>query len=266
MIKKTTKISKLFILFIFLVLSCQNNTHSFDNVTVINNYTVDIFADKPTISDTNKDFILKLIPLIQASNQDILEERELLQVMYSHVSRRIKIKRSKKKWLKSLEIKYRGELNETLFENDQNTILEYLSELLSRVDIVPIRLALTQAAIESGWGSSRFCIEGNAYFGIHCYSAGCGIEAQAAEDAGFEVKKYNNAQESVKDYLQFLNSKRGLQRFRDERMYYLHCDAKKADLLKLAGTLKGYSADNLSYQQMIRSILNNYIPENISDF
>ncbi len=265
MIKKTTKISKLFILFIFLVLSCQNNIDSADNLTVINNYTYAIFADKPAISDTNKDFILKLIPLIQSSNRNVLEERELLQIIYSNVSKGKKIKHREKRWLKSLEIKYRGVQNKTLFKNDQDIILAYLSELLSRVDIVPIRLALTQAAIESGWGSSRFCIEGNAFFGIHCYSAGCGLEAQASEVNGFEVKKYINAHESIKDYLQFLNSKRGMQRFRDERLNYLYSNAN-ADLLKLSGTLKGYSADNSSYQQMIKSILNKYIPENISDY
>ena len=40
-----------------------------------------------------------------------------------------------------------------------------LGNLLVRVDIVPLSLALSQAAIESGWGTSRYMNEGNAIFG-----------------------------------------------------------------------------------------------------
>lgn len=37
--------------------------------------------------------------------------------------------------------------------------------LLRRVDVVPASLALAQAANESAWGTSRFALEGNNYFG-----------------------------------------------------------------------------------------------------
>ena len=33
------------------------------------------------------------------------------------------------------------------------------------MDIIPVSLAIAQAAIESGWGTSRFALEGNALFG-----------------------------------------------------------------------------------------------------
>ena len=50
-------------------------------------------------------------------------------------------------------------------------LLEYkvkkgdISELLLRMDMVPVSIALAQAAKESGWGTSRFALEGNAIFG-----------------------------------------------------------------------------------------------------
>ena len=34
-----------------------------------------------------------------------------------------------------------------------------------RIDIIPVSIALAQAAKESGWGTSRFALEGNAIFG-----------------------------------------------------------------------------------------------------
>ena len=38
-------------------------------------------------------------------------------------------------------------------------------ELKSRIDIIPVSLTIAQAAIESGWGTSRFALKGNAFFG-----------------------------------------------------------------------------------------------------
>ena len=51
-------------------------------------------------------------------------------------------------------------------------LLEYkvkkgnLDELIKfRMDMIPVSIALAQAAKESGWGTSRFALEGNAIFG-----------------------------------------------------------------------------------------------------
>ena len=48
-------------------------------------------------------------------------------------------------------------------------------ELLSRMDVIPVSIALAQAAKESGWGTSRFALEGNAIFGQWTWT-GQGIE------------------------------------------------------------------------------------------
>ena len=55
-------------------------------------------------------------------------------------------------------------------------LLEYkvkkgdIKELIERVDIIPTSIALAQAAKESGWGTSRFALEGNAIFGQWTWS------------------------------------------------------------------------------------------------
>ena len=43
------------------------------------------------------------------------------------------------------------------------------------MDIIPVSIALAQAAKESGWGTSRFALEGNAIFGQWTWT-GQGIE------------------------------------------------------------------------------------------
>jgi len=175
-----------------------------------------------------------------------------------------KIRLPEQRWLHKITHKYRGEKDINLRRVPPAEALDYLNELLTRVDIVPVRLAIAQSAIESAWGQSRFCVEGKAYFGIHCYQPGCGLKAKADENGGFEVKKYTSLSESVKDYLLFLNSKKSMQRFRNARFKYYH-DQAEYSIEKLAGSLKGYSAIGHSYQEMINQILKNYIPDNISD-
>lgn len=264
MLKIITKPSLLLGLLTFVFFSLPKCTYNPDKEKDTSNYNENLFEGKTNIPDSHKDFILKLIPLIQHSNQEVLIERERLLLIYSMVSDEKRIRLREKRWLKKLENKYRGKINETLFENDQQTVLDYLNELLSRVDMVPIRFALAQAAIESGWGNSRFCKDGHAYFGIHCYKAGCGIKAKADEEGSFEVKAYQTAQESVTDYVLFLNSKRGMQRFRNERINYFHKDIEQS-LPRLASSIKGYSAIGQTYQFMIESILRIYIPKDIAN-
>jgi Bax protein len=264
MLKTITKHSLLLGLLTLVFFSFPKRTYNPDKEIDTNSYNESLFEGKINIPDSHKDFILKLIPLIQHSNQEVLIERERLLLIYSMVSDEKRIRLPEKRWLKKLENKYRGKTNAKLFENDQQTILDYLNELLSRVDMIPIRFALAQAAIESGWGNSRFCKQGHAYFGIHCYKSGCGIKAKDDEEGGFEVKTYQTAQESVTDYVLFLNSKRSMQRFRNERINYFHKDIEQS-LPRLARSIKGYSTIGQTYQFMLESILRIYIPEDIAN-
>lgn len=225
----------------------------------------ELFEGKADMPENHKRFILELIPLIQQVNQNVLEEREKLKAIILTIELKQPLKSSDKKFLSKLATHYLGKNEEEIkFEQNFND-LKFLNELLKRVDIVPVRLALAQSAIESGWGRSRFCNEGNAYFGIHCYTNECGIKANANSDGGFEVKSYASANESVIDYVHFLNSKRGMQRFRNERIRYFHTDSIP-DLLRLAGSMKGYSAIGDTYKYMIKSILDKYIPEEIANY
>ena len=56
------------------------------------------------------------------------------------------------------------ELSEEYETSDSN-----LGNLLIKVDVIPISMALSQAAIESGWGTSRYLREGNAIYGQYTF-------------------------------------------------------------------------------------------------
>ena len=69
-----------------------------------------------------------------------------------------------REFLKGFWPQWLFELSEKYESNDSN-----LGNLLIKVDIVPISLALAQAAIESGWGTSRYSREGNAIYGQYTF-------------------------------------------------------------------------------------------------
>ena len=90
--------------------------------------------------------------------------------------------------------------NNELSENQLNDLAKKYridtpskEELLKVIDILPPSLVLAQAANESDWGRSRFAKDFNNYFGIWCFSKGCGvIPKERDEDAIHEVASFNS--------------------------------------------------------------------------
>ena len=77
----------------------------------------------------------------------------------------------------------------------------------SRVDVIPVSLAVAQAAIESGWGTSRFAIEGNAFFGQKIIgSKANGIKPKESQDPFIKVRSFNSLEDSVNAYAKNLNT------------------------------------------------------------
>jgi Bax protein len=79
-------------------------------------------------------------------------------------------------------------------------------ELLKVIDILPPSLVLAQAANESDWGRSRFAKDFNNYFGIWCFSKGCGvIPKDRDEDATHEVASFNSLEDCIDYYVLNIN-------------------------------------------------------------
>ena len=79
--------------------------------------------------------------------------------------------------------------------------------LLKRVDAIPPSLALAQAANESAWGTSRFAVQANNFFGQWCFKKGCGVVPNKRdEDKVHEVADFRTPKDSVKSYMMNLNT------------------------------------------------------------
>jgi Bax protein len=78
---------------------------------------------------------------------------------------------------------------------------------LSRVDVVPEGLALAQAANESAWGTSRFARDYRNFFGLWCFTEGCGVKPrQASAESTHQVAAFDSVRAGVAYYLLTLNS------------------------------------------------------------
>ena len=183
-------------------------------------------------------FIQIILPLILEENNLILLDRKKLFSILN------KNKNSKKEinWL-NRKFKQYGVLNKDI------------PTLKVRMDIVPVSLAIAQAAKETGWGTSRFALEGNALFGQWTWS-GDGIKPAGAEsDTKHKVMKFKVLKASVRAYQRNLNTHSSYKNFRQMRAQ-LRDDSEKLDSLLLADQLDNYAETGKEYTKILKQIIN----------
>ena len=128
-------------------------------------------------------------------------------------------------------------------------------ELLARVDILPPSLVLAQAAEESGWASSRFTIEGNAFFGQWDFSGkGMIPEKQRKELGNYGVARFDSPLASVEGYMFNINTHTAYQKLRALRAK-LRVNGKLLTGIELAGTLDKYSERGQAYIDGLKKMI-----------
>ena len=190
-------------------------------------------------------FIKIVLPLILEENNRIrIDRKKLFKILNKNMN-----SKAEKKWLIS-KFKQYGVLNKDL------------STLKVRMDIVPVSLAIAQAAKESGWGTSRFAIEGNALFGQWTWS-GEGIKPAGVDsEEKHKVMKFKVLKASVRAYQRNLNTHGSYKEFRSERANMRDSD-EELDSLILADYLDKYAATGKEYTKIIKQIIKQ---NNLKDF
>ena len=182
-------------------------------------------------------FIKIILPLILEENNRIkLDRRKLFAVLNKN-----KNTNSEKQWL-NLKFKQYGVVNKDL------------STLKIRMDEIPVSLAIAQAAKETGWGTSRFALEGNALFGQWTWS-GEGIKPAGADnDTTHKVMKFKILKSSVRAYQRNLNTHSSYKDFRLARAE-LRDNKMKLDSLILANYLDKYAETGKEYVKILKQII-----------
>ena len=129
-----------------------------------------------------------------------------------------------------------------------------LSTLKIRMDEIPTSLALAQAAKETGWGTSRFALEGNALFGQWTWS-GEGLKPKDSDSSeGHKVMKFNILQASVRAYQRNLNTHKSYKEFRKARAE-LRSQGKELDSIILSEHLDKYAETGTKYVEILKKII-----------
>ena len=127
--------------------------------------------------------------------------------------------------------------------------------LLKRLDGVPPSLALAQAVMESGWGTSRFALEGNALFGQYTYKSMTGMVPKRRDaDSRHRVRRHGNLLAAVRAYVHNLNTHPAYEDFRSRRAHLRRAGSPVAGY-DLAGELHHYSERRAAYVGAIRRII-----------
>ena len=204
-------------------------------------YSIDLLPKEiKQIESTKKKkefFIQIVLPLILEENYLIKLDRKRLFVILNKNNNT----ESEKKWLKS-KFKQYGVVNRDF------------TTLKIRMDEIPVSLAIAQAAKETGWGTSRFALEGNALFGQWTWN-GEGIKPASADSgATHKIMKFKILQASVRAYQRNLNTHSSYKEFREARAIQRDNDGK-LNSLELVKYLDKYAETGKEYIVVLKKII-----------
>jgi Bax protein len=156
------------------------------------------------VSTQKEKFVEIMLPLIKKANQKTLRERAFVKRFFAKLEKNGfgSIDQKEMKRLALLSKKY----------NIKNLFDKY--EYLLKIDKVPESLALTQAALESAWGKSRFAKYANNIFGQWTYGKKGLVPENREEGKTHKIKIFNSLQDSVDAYVANLNRNRAYKDFR----------------------------------------------------
>jgi len=203
-------------------------------------YLTKLPKDLKTLGDakTKRELFIKIVlPLILYENEKIIDDRKrLFKILGKNFN-----SPGEKVWLNRRFKEYKIE--------DKD-----FAELKMRMDIIPVSIALAQAANESGWGTSRFALEGNALFGQWTWSKK-GISPKNKDpDQSHKILQFQILKASVRAYKNNLNTHNAYREFREVRAK-LRQSGTNITGLALIKYLKNYAAIGEKYTEIIKGII-----------
>ncbi|WP_136805776.1 glucosaminidase domain-containing protein [Desulfosediminicola flagellatus] len=201
------------------------------------------------VPDKTSIFISLVLPNILRVNNEISATRGRLKGLFEKRRQFKRLTQKEQWWLNRLAWGYGC--------NPEDT-----KELLLRVDVVPVALALAQAINESGWGTSRFALEGNALYGQH-FSKGNKGQYIVSRRGNVKVAAFDSIYEATRSYIHNLNSVWAYSGLREIR-----AELKKHELAltghDLAIGLERYSELGVRYVHDLRYIIKRYELEKLN--
>jgi Bax protein len=138
--------------------------------------------------------------------------------------------------------------NNQTFINSVGECVNYIYHTTTDIYPVNFEVLLAQAALESGWGNSRFALEGKNLFGIRTYDLREPHMLPSNNPKKWGVRVYQHECDSVQHYIDIINNGSAYEKYRELR------DNGIEDSLQYVETLGAYAADK-QYFPKLRSII-----------
>jgi len=206
-------------------------------------------SDELTVENKKRLFFRSTSPLILRANELIMVDRNRLMDIRSSFGNNSAITNKDQLWILKLAKIYKVEVKEGQFTS------ALFDALWKKVDIIPVSLALAQAAEESGWGTSRFAAEGNAVYGQWTWGSNAITPEKQRKDLGnYGIASFETLQQSICAYMLNLNTHNAYASLREKRAA-LREKSEKITGHILAGQLTKYSERGDDYVKSLRSLM-----------
>ena len=127
--------------------------------------------------------------------------------------------------------------------------ISYINFDIPTKNHINTELIVAQAIVESNYGTSRFALEGHNLFGIRVWSKEGMLPYKQPDSIEWRVRVFKNKCESVKYYIEILNTKQVYTEFRKARDMSLNRDP-----IKMAKALDSFST-NKEYEKHVIEII-----------
>jgi len=206
-------------------------------------------AKKIPVSTKKSIFLRLMASEALIANEEVTKERNKLISIVNKIGHS-PITRKESEWLRNIAKKYK-----VIKSASDILSREKIKQLVQRVDTVPPSLMVAQGAIESGWGTSRFAVEGNALFGQWSFSdKALKPKNQRKHLGNYGLATFDTPLDSIRSYILNLNTHPAYKEFRKRRIML-----RKANLpltgLSLTDTLKSYSERGEEYVNNLNHII-----------
>lgn len=204
------------------------------------------FSAIETVAEKKQAFIDFVLPLVAEENRRILQQRADIESLKHRLSLSPSIGADDLLVIADLCEKYNLQFSGIVS-------VRLLDRLLERVDVIPPSLVLSQAATESGWGTSRLAVKKNNLFGHFGFVAG-GNRGSKAINSNYRPISFESPSHAVERYFSNLNTHDAYDDFRELRSR-LRKQNRAITGLVLVSELQAYSSRGEAYVRQIASVI-----------
>jgi len=216
-------------------------------------YDVSLYLSLPDFgaidqtAERKRAFFEYLAPAVEFQNRVVEERRVILEAVEIKLDFGMPLSAPESSFLASMRERYRVP--------EEMTDVEAVALLDRRMDIIPASMVLSQAAMESAWGTSRFARDANNLFGQWCFTEGCGLVPRRRDaSAAHEVAKFDRVDMAVRSYFRNINTHPSYGELRDIRQE-ARAEGREPSGVELVGGLGSYSARGDAYIEELRRMI-----------